>query len=256
MMCRVEVLLQEGHRHDSLRHPGWIQTLLPFEHPGAGAEAEQTSGPRAFTNSVGSDPSSTSSTFTLLLLLRPNSEGHLEDTNTETISFGHLPGSSMCFAAVPQEENGCLSSWRKHGGSFPALTNTCSTVIRAEVPFSLTLDLLPCQKKQAVLSLPGVPALSSPGFSDDVGVAFVQLAQALFMQLLLAVLFDVPGIYSYCSQLRLPPVVRSHQAVAPLHIHPSSRVFTEAGSLSSRALASHACSSRSRVGRSMECTGL
>jgi len=39
-----------------------------------------------------------------------------------------------------------------------------STVIRAEVPFSLTLESLPCQKKQAVLSLPGAPALSSPGF--------------------------------------------------------------------------------------------
>lgn len=48
----------------------------------------------------------------------------------------------------------------------------------------------------------------------------MQLAQALFGQLLLAVLFDVPGINSYCSQLRLPPVVRSHQAAAPLHVHP------------------------------------
>lgn len=126
-------------------------------------------------------------------------------------------------------------SWRKHGGSFPWLTNTCtanqtqtheethtdytqshqcclinqqmsgwrhtswlrllirnfslksdilliacgcdgliltcdplwlpsSTVIRAEVPFSLTLEWRPCQKKQADLSLPGAPALSSPGF--------------------------------------------------------------------------------------------
>lgn len=39
-----------------------------------------------------------------------------------------------------------------------------STVIRAEVPFSLMLEWRPCQKKQAVLSLPGAPALSSPGF--------------------------------------------------------------------------------------------
>lgn len=48
----------------------------------------------------------------------------------------------------------------------------------------------------------------------------MQLAQALFGQLLLTVLFDVPGVYSDCRQLRLSPVVRPHHTMPPMDVHP------------------------------------
>ena len=37
----VEVVLQEGHGHHALRHPGWTQLLLRLKHPRAGTELEQ-----------------------------------------------------------------------------------------------------------------------------------------------------------------------------------------------------------------------
>lgn len=48
----------------------------------------------------------------------------------------------------------------------------------------------------------------------------MQLAQALFGQLLLTVLFDVPGINSDCRQLCLSPIVRPHHTMPPMDVHP------------------------------------
>lgn len=48
----------------------------------------------------------------------------------------------------------------------------------------------------------------------------MQLAQTLPGQFLLAMLFNVPGVYSYCRQLRLSTVICPHHAVAPLDVHP------------------------------------
>lgn len=44
LLRRVEVLLQEGHGGDALRHPGGVRLLLAFEQARAGAQPEQ---PRA-----------------------------------------------------------------------------------------------------------------------------------------------------------------------------------------------------------------